>query len=519
MTNSHSGFSSSGRALLLIAATLVLYVAAVIAGAPQRMAAGVSVAEGTEAVQQPAGPPLWTIGPFVVLLGCIAVMPLVPRAAHWWEDNRHKLIVAGVLAAVTLAYYLFLHPEAIHSEWPAAHWVRPLDAGGGAKLALAVFLDAIMGSYVPFLILLLSLYTISGGIRLTGDLPAHPLTNTLFLACGAVLASVIGTTGAAMLLIRPLLATNSERRHVRHTVVFFIFIVCNCGGCLLPTGDPPLFLGYLLGVPFLWTLKLWKAWLVINGLLLVIYYLWDRFFCYPREAVADITRDEINVMALRVWGLWPNGVLLLAVVACAGLLDPSRPVPLTDWRPWLYLREMVLLALTGLSLLVGPEPVRRANGFNFAAIGEVAALFLGIFICMQPALMLLAARGSQLGLASPAHYFWASGGLSSFLDNAPTYVVFFNAARSCSASVATSGSLVAAASEPLVAGVRESLLAAVSLGAVLMGANTYIGNGPNFMVRSIAEASGVKMPSFFGYMGYSLIILVPLFLLATFVFF
>ena len=293
-----------------------------------------------------------------------------------------------------------------------------------------VLANAILNEYVPFIVLLFSLYTISGGIRIEGDLPAHPLVNVAFLATGAVLASFIGTTGAAMLLIRPLLETNRERKHVKHTVIFFTFIVCNCGGCLLPLGDPPLFLGYLMGVHFLWTLVLWKEWLFVNAALLVIYFLWDLYWYYPHEKAADIARDETRRHRLRFSGVWPNALLLGGVILSVGMLDPGKAVPGTDWHPWMYLREIVQLALVGVSLAIGGGHARRANRFNYGAIIEVAALFFGIFICMQPALQILGVEGPNLGLTKPWQYFWACGGLSSVLDNAPTYVVFFETAKS-----------------------------------------------------------------------------------------
>ncbi len=340
-------------------------------------------------------------------------------------------------------------------------------------------------------------------------MPAHPLTNVAFLAAGAVLASFIGTTGAAMLLIRPLLETNRERKHVQHTVVFFIFIVCNCGGLLLPLGDPPLFLGYLMGVPFLWTAVLWKEWLLVNVALLAIYYAWDHFWCYPHERPADIARDETRIHRLRFGGLWPNAFLLLGVVLSVAWLDPGKTIPGTHWHPWLYLREIVQLGLVALSLALGNGHLRRRNRFNYAAILEVAALFFGIFLCMQPPLQILAVEGRNLGLTEPWQYFWATGGLSSVLDNAPTYVVFFQTAASLTEKLGAS---------PALAGVAERLLVGISLGSVFMGANTYIGNGPNFMVKAIAEESGVAMPSFFGYLAYSCTILLPLFVLVTFLF-
>lgn len=450
-------------------------------------------------------PPYWMIAPFALLLGAIAVLPLIPAAEHWWESNLHRFYVAGGLALITLGYYALLHAHPIHAHWPVHHIVKPAANGPNFQETAEVFANAMLGEYVPFIILLFSLYTISGGIRIEGDLPAHPLTNCAFLAAGSVLASFIGTTGAAMLLIRPLLETNRERKYVRHTVIFFIFMVCNCGGLLLPLGDPPLFLGYLMGVPFLWTLVLWKEWLFVNAILLVIYWIWDTYFCYPRESREDLALDETRVHRIRFGGLWPNVFLLGGVILAVGLLDPSKPLPGTDWHPWMYLREAAQLACVAASLSLGGYSIRRANRFNYAAIVEVAVLFFGIFICMQPPLQILELEGPNIGLHSPTHFFWATGSLSSFLDNAPTYVVFFQTAKTLGGS-------------PLVGGVAAPLLVAVSLGAVFMGANTYIGNGPNFMVKAIAQKSGVNMPGFFGYMLYSILILLPLFALTNWLF-
>ena len=520
------------RLLAAIGILTVIYLAALVQGLPQRGTAAVVAASGghgeahaeTEhataaepnAEAEPSAghgpltpPPLGTIVPFVLLLGAIAVCPLLPGIAHWWEHNLNKFYVASGLAVLTLLYYVLFHEHSVTGHFPAHHVVANDPDGPNLAATWAVFANAMLSEFVPFIVLLFSLYSISGGIRLEGDLRAHSLTNTTFMAVGSVLASFIGTTGAAMLLIRPLLETNRERKHVKHTVVFFIFIVCNCGGCLLPTGDPPLFLGYLLGVPFLWTFGLWKEWLFVNLCLLVIYFLWDHFVCYPHEAARDVARDETEVRPLRMIGLWPNAFLLLGVIATVGLLDPSKAFPGTTWHPWVYLREMVQLGLIAVSLAVGSRQVRVANNFTFGAIIEVAALFLGIFICMQPPLQILQTSGPSLGLTQPWHYFWATGMLSSFLDNAPTYVVFFETAKSVSAGSALT---------PTVAttGVYLPYLIAVSLGAVFMGANTYIGNGPNFMVKTIAEGSGVRMPSFFGYMAYSIAILIPLFVLTTF---
>ncbi len=452
-----------------------------------------------------SAPPIWTVIPFILLLGAIAVLPLISATEHWWEHNRNRFLVAAGLATVTMVYYLLLHHGGIDGHWPTHHTV---DAAEGLNwhLAWTIFANGILNEFIPFIVLLFSLYVISGGIRIEGDLQANPLTNASFMGVGGFLASFIGTTGAAMLLIRPLLETNSERRNVRHTVIFFIFIVCNCGGCLLPIGDPPLFLGYLRGVDFLWTASLWPQWLFVNGILLLVYSLLDQFVYYPRESLKDIRRDVTQTRRLKISGWHINVPLLLGVVLAVAFLDPSKAFPGTGWHAPLYLREIVQLGLVGISLLGGAVWIRDANKFNFHAILEVAALFCGIFICMQPALQILHENGKELGLSTPVEFFWVTGVLSSVLDNAPTYVVFFETAAVESVEAVAQGA-------DQMAGVVPNLLTAISLGAVFMGAMTYIGNGPNFMVKAIAEESGVKMPSFFGYMAYSMAFLLPVLLL------
>ena len=513
----------SGKHVVLALLCLVGgYLAAALAGWPQQATARIAARPrevpaaqhtaslGSEAPTGPHGgaaacPPIWMILPFALLLAAIAAGPLTPLTAHWWESNLHKFYASGALSLVVLAYYVLFCRRSVPGHWPIEHLAVPAPGGLGWNLAGTVLSNAILGEYLPFIALLFSLYVIAGGIRIEGDLPAHPLTNTAFLGVGVLLASVIGTTGAAMLLIRPLLESNRERKHVRHTVIVFIFAVCNCGGCLLPLGDPPLFLGYLFGVPFFWTLKLWPAWLLVNGLLLAIYFLWDHFWYYPREAARDIACDETQRQPLRFRGLGLNAFLLAGVVLAVALLDPSKPLPAAAWHPWIYLRETVQLGLVAMSLVWTAPAVRRDNDFSYGAILEVAALFLGIFICMQPPLEILHAEGPSLGLSTPLHFFWAGGGLSAVLDNAPTYGVFFETARSLGGS-------------PAVAGVQESLLTAVSLGSVFMGAMTYIGNGPNFMVKSIAEKSGVAMPGFFGFVVYSSAILLPILVLVAVLF-
>jgi Na+/H+ antiporter NhaD/arsenite permease-like protein len=400
--------------------------------------------------------------PFAALLLAIAVLPLT--APHFWESNLRKLAVAGALALPVLLLYLRAHPQAL------------------AHTAL---------EYASFMVLLGGLFVISGGVVLEGDLEATTRTNALLLGTGALVASFVGTTGASMLLIRPLLQTNRERKHVAHTVVFFIFLVSNIGGCLTPLGDPPLFLGYLNGVPFTWTLRLALPWLFTVALVLAAYVAWDRV-ARSREAPGDLRRDRLELRPLRMAGK-ENAVLLAGVLAAVAFLH----------APW---REGVIVALALVSYRQTDPALHKANRFTFQPILEVAALFAGIFVTMLPALDILKARGSELGVREPWQFFWATGALSSFLDNAPTYLTFLALAKGLGLA-------------PEVVGVPHEILAAISLGAVFMGANTYIGNGPNFMVRAIAEEHGVKMPSFGGYMLYSAAVLVPIFVLVTLVFF
>ena len=467
--------------------------------------ADVEHADHHDSVATPA-PPVWTVIPFLALLGAIAAFPLIPTIEHWWEHNSSRFMVAAGLGLLTLLYYALLHPHAVEVHFPAHDIRMPADGGISWGVAGTILSNAFLGEYVPFIMLLFSLYCVSGGVRIEGDLAATPRTNATFITIGGLLASFIGTTGAAMLLIRPLLETNKQRRNVVHTVVFFIFVVCNCGGCLLPIGDPPLFLGYLAGVDFFWTLSLWREWAVANAVLIAIYWAWDTFLAYPQEHSRDVSHDHATAQALRIRGLWPNAPLLLAVIAAVALLDPSKALPGTDWHPWVFLREAVLASIVALSLALGSEQVRRDNGFTYGAILEVAALFVGIFVCMQPALAILGEQGGSLGISSPLAFFWTTGLLSSVLDNAPTYLVFFKTAQTLPAG------------GDVMAGVEVSRLAGVSLGAVFLGAMTYIGNGPNFMVKAIAEKAGIRMPSFFGYLAYSGGVLMPVFVLVSYLF-
>jgi Na+/H+ antiporter NhaD/arsenite permease-like protein len=410
-----------------------------------------------------AGPlPAYTVVPFVLMLLAIAVCPL--WISHWWESNRNKLLVACVLGLPVVGLYAVRHPHALLET---------------------------AEEYASFILLLTALYVIAGGIRLNGDLEATPLVNTTFLAAGSVLASVLGTTGASMLLIRPVLQTNRQRTHITHTVVFFIFLVSNIGGVLTPLGDPPLFLGYLEGVPFAWTFRLWPHWLFAVTVLLLAYFVWDSV-AYGWEPAGAVARDEAERRPLGLEGtlnfVWLGGVVLGVAFLRA---------------PW---REALIVALSLLSLWQTPRAVRRANEFTPYPMIEVAVLFFGIFLTMIPALEMLRARGGELGVREPWQFFWATGALSSFLDNAPTYLVFLALGQSLR--------LV-----DEVVGVPHAILAAISVGAVFMGANTYIGNAPNFMVKAIAEEAQVRMPSFFGYMLYSGGILLPIFAAATWLFF
>lgn len=437
--------------------------------------------------------PIWTL-PFLTILGAIALFPLSHRTAHPWEKNSVKLALSLALSVVTLAYY-GIRPYGFHGS------------SVGSSSVWAVLEHAIVEDYVPFVILLFSLYVAAGGLRFEADLVASPTNNTIILGIGAVLASLIGTTGASMLMIRPLLQTNSERTKVTHTVVFFIFLVSNIGGLLTPIGDPPLFLGYLQGVPFLWTLRLFPYWIGCIAALLAVYWVWD-WSVYRTEPYRALIADRTIILEPKIRGRINFPILALMVLSVA-VLVPGRVI--LGWTIVPHSREVMLLALAGLSLAATSKEVRQANQFGYHAILEVAALFLGIFITMQVPMEILKARGPSLGLTAPDQFFWATGMLSSFLDNAPTYLVFLETAKTLPTGAGMTELALAGAK------VSEQLLAAISLGAVFMGANTYIGNGPNFMVKSIAEQSGVRMPSFFGYMLYSVGILIPIFVLISLV--
>jgi|CXWL01.1.fsa_nt_gi Na+/H+ antiporter NhaD/arsenite permease-like protein len=435
--------------------------------------------------------PLWSMLPFALTLFAIAILPLV--AGHWWEHNRNKAIVCGLLAV------------------PYVGWLLRFYGDAGAQHLEHAILD-----YASFMALLGSLFVISGGIHVRGSLAGTPLANTVLLGIGAVIANLIGTTGASMVLIRPYLRANRSRQSKVHLVIFFIFVVSNCGGLLTPLGDPPLFLGFLKGVPFTWTLGLWKEWLFVNGLLLLIFNIWDQRRLAREEAALPGSQLEeaLEHQPLRIDGR-QNIPYLLGVVLVIIAKGQGWGVGGGDWP--FGLQEALMAGLAATSYRRTKTWVRTANNFGFGPIIEVAVLFAGIFVTMTAPLQILNARGPALGLAGPAGYFWATGILSSFLDNAPTYLTFAAAAAGQLGIPAEGNHYLG---ELLGLGRQAAgLLAAISCGAVMMGANTYIGNGPNFMVKAIAEESGVKMPSFFGYMGYSLAILVPLFLAVTLLFF
>lgn len=416
--------------------------------------------------------PAWGLIPFVLMLLSIALFPLIPATAGFWERPRNQLIVALILGL------------------PVATWMI---AGGEPGAVVGAVIE-----YFQFIMLLLCLFTVAGGIYLRGDVEATPRNNTIFLAIGGAIASFIGTTGAAMLLIRPILKTNEERKHVAHTVVYAIFIVANAGGLLTPLGDPPLFLGMLRGVPFTWTFSLFKEWAFVLILLLVSYYCLDRKF-HAMESPEDTARDKVETEPMHLDGKI-NFLFFAIIIVCVAIAPSMNAAAIEEgtatFTDWIPTREIIMALAALASLKFGDDHVRyNLNKFVWAPILEVAAIFVGIFLTMIPALRYLAEVAPKLNLNEASFYF-LTGSLSSVLDNAPTYATFFSIA----------GELPG---DPRVAGVPEHYLVAISLGAVFFGAMTYIGNGPNFMVKSVAESAGIAMPSFGGYIGKSLLHLFP----------
>ena len=439
--------------------------------------------------------PLWSAGPFVGILLSIALFPLL--AAHFWHRHFPKVALAWSLL-FALPFLWVFRGEAVHE-----------------------ILHIYLADYVPFIIVLWGLFAVAGGIVVRGTLVGSPGVNTAILAVGTLVASMIGTTGAAILLVRPLLRANAFRRHRVHSVVFFIFLVANVGGSLTPLGDPPLFLGFLHGVPFFWTLKLVPETGLIAAALLALHFVIDRVLWRREDPAAIPTgpRTPVSLAGARNF-LFLFGIVAAVLLSGALDLGTVRFVGIERHVAGL-LRDVAIVVLGVLSILTTSRALREENSFSWEPIREVAILFAGIFVTIIPAIEILkAGEAGQLAflvrsVREPAQYFWASGTLSSFLDNAPTYLTFFNTAL---------GQFYPGLPEPTAVArlIAEHgvYLKAISLGAVYMGANTYIGNAPNFMVKSIAEEAGVPMPSFFGYMfRWSIPILIPLFVLITVLFF
>lgn len=424
---------------------------------------------------------LWMVIPFAIMLLTIAIAPLV--AEHFWEKNRNKLIFTAVISVVTVAL------------------LSSFGLGGA-------IVHNILYDYIPFVMLLLALFVVTGGIRISGDIAATPIVNTFILGAGFAMASVMGTTGAAMLLIRPLLQINQQRTHKVHTVLFFIALVANCGGLLTPLGDPPLFLLYLRGASFAWFSSMFPQWLIVGVLLLGLYMVIDRYY-YAKEPAEAKLRDKTEQEPLRVQGM--RNFLYLGMVIAAVLFLNKNYIPAMEnmHSPIYFLREIALAVIILLSWFTTRRQIRTDNHFTWEPISEVAILFVGIFITMTPAMLYLRANAELLGLTEPWQFFYSTGALSSFLDNAPTAVAFYEVAMG----------LPTPEGVDLVAGIPAILLRAISLGAVFFGAMTYIGNGPNFMVKAIAEQEGIKMPSFFGYiLKFTLVVLLPVYIIVQLVF-
>ncbi len=442
-----------------------------------------------------AGKVLLNIFPFALLLLLIAVMPLWNSVAHWWEKNTNKLIVALVCGSAGVLLYV-------------------IPTHDGAHLLNTVL------EYAAFISLLAALFIVSSGIVISGAFAGFPWINTLFLGIGALLASLLGTTGASMLLIRPLIRANRLRKHKTHIIVFFIFIVSNCGGLLTPLGDPPLYLGFLRGVPFFWTLQLFPEWLVTNFLLLVVFHFLDERYFFKEELATknELAQEIANAeKPLHIRGK-RNFIYLAAVLATVLLSGSVLPSVLHAWltpehaEHWAKVAQIILLgSIAWFSFRNTPSSIHEHNHFSSAPIVEVAVLFLGIFGAMLPALAVLEHSAPRLPIDQAWHYFWLTGLLSSFLDNAPTYMSF--------AALAAGKSNLNAEHLGALAAQAPNLLKAIATGAVFMGANTYIGNGPNFMVKSIAEHAHIKMPSFGGYMLWSFAVLIPIFFINTLIFF
>ncbi|MFQ5455520.1 MAG: sodium:proton antiporter [Nitrospirota bacterium] len=441
--------------------------------------------------------PVWTTIPFAGILLSIAVFPLI--APHFWHHHFPKISAFWAL--------LFAIPFLISFGNTAIHEI------------LHIYLI----DYIPFIILLWGLFAISGGILVKGTLKGKPVLNTVILLIGTLIASWIGTTGASMLLIRPLIRANKERKHKVHIVIFFIFLVSNIGGSLTPLGDPPLFLGFLHGVPFFWTFNLILPVVFVSLILLVLFFGIDSYYIKKEDVIKPKERGEENI-PIRIEGLF-NMIFLGGIVAAvlmSGFLSLGN-INISGIHLGIQniLRDIIIIIMGLLSLYFTSNEIRKENGFTWFPILEVAYLFAGIFMTIIPALAILKAgedgafKFLLVSIKEPYHYFWVTGILSSFLDNAPTYLTFLNTALGNFFSGVSEHSAI----QSLIAE-KPLYLLAISTGAVFMGANTYIGNAPNFMVKSIAEENGINMPSFFGYiLKYSLPILIPTFILVSYFFF
>ncbi len=456
----------------------------------------------------------------------LALCPLAAQAADidgsklsaWWGIPFAGMLLSIAILPLATPQFWHHHFGKIAAAWALALALPFAAVFGPAAMASSV-VHTLLSEYLPFIILLTALFTISGGIYVRGNLHGSPALNVAIMAIGAVLASAMGTTGASVLLIRPLIRANDNRKSVAHVVVFFIFIVSNAGGSLTPLGDPPLFLGFLKGVDFFWTVKhIFPETLFLIGSLLAIFFVIDTWH-YKREGVTrvDPTPDSPSFGLDGAINFVPL-LLVMALVLMSGTWKPgiSFNVYGTDVPLPSLLRDVALVVVTALSLAITPAGVREANHYSWAPMQEVAKLFIGIFLTMVPVLaMLKAGEGGAFaavaravtgpdGQPLPWAYFWFSGILSSFLDNAPTYLVFFN---------------LAGGDPKVLMTTLATTLAAISAGSVFMGANSYIGNAPNFMVKAIAEDRGIRMPSFFGYMAWSCCVLLPLFGVMTLVWF
>lgn len=458
------------------------------------------LAAGTEVADLGNSLPIWSCIPFAGILLCIAILPLVK--AHWWEEKRPLVVAFWSL--------LFLIPFAI---------------AYGFGIATEQFLETVIGDYLTFIVLLFGLFCVSGNISLEGDIKGEPKTNVILLLIATLLSSWIGTTGASMVMIRPLIRANQHRYRKVQIMVFFIFLASNIGGCLTPIGDPPLLMGFMRGVPFTWSFNLLPVMILNVVLLLILFFILDTR-AYKKDLADGLKVEEKEKKEpLHIKGI--HNIIFLVMIVVAVVLSGVLPgldmfqtaegtvkgihiygeVTLT--YPALIEIAIILLAAL-LSWKTTKKEVREANHFSWDAIKEVAVLFIGIFITMIPALLILKTKGASLGLTEPWQMFWATGALSSFLDNTPTYLVFLTTAGTLGA---TNGIVTT------VGMIAPKVLMAISCGAVFMGANTYIGNAPNFMVKSIAEENEIKMPSFFGYMGWSFACLIPVFLIDMLVFF